>query len=135
MRIFAIIDESLSADKVLAYLIYYERSKYSYIEISDDADSWETPLLLSSFVDKREFSVGSYFSHLWVQQRIVPPDRQNLGRILKENGLEEYDDFSLLLLGEGRCAQDDCYLEEIKSDELPELLKIRWKARSKMSFL
>lgn len=44
---------------------------------------------------------------MWVRQRIVPPDRQNIGQILKANGLEEYDEFSLLMFGSGRCAQDD----------------------------
>ena len=42
-----------------------------------------------------------------MQQRIVPTDRQNLGEILRDNGLKEYDEFELLMLATGRCAQDD----------------------------
>ena len=129
MRIFAVRDESLPADKILAYLIYYEKAKAFYIELPDDADPWETPPILSSFVKKGERSVNSYWSRLWVQQRIVPPDRQNIGSILKENGLWEYDDFSLLILSEGRCAQDDCYIEELPAARLPRLLLSRWRTK------
>ena len=129
MRVFAIRDESLPADIALGWLIYYERAKAFYIELPEDADPWKTPLLLSSFVKRGQFSVSSYWSRMWVQQRIIPQDRQNIGQVLKENGLTEYDEFQLLLLTMGRCAQDDCYLEEISQDQLPELLKERWETK------
>ncbi len=129
MRIFAIRDESLSPDTVLGYLIYYERPKAFYIELPETADPWDTPLLLSSFVKRGEHSVGSYWSRLWVQQRIVPQDRQNIGQVLKENGISVYDEFQLLMLTMGRCAQDDCYLEEISANQLPALLTERWKTK------
>ena len=129
MRIFAIKDDTLSQEIVLGYLIYYENAKAFYIELPDDADPWETPLLLSSFVKRGERSVSSYWSRLWVQQRIIPRDRQNIGRILKENGLTEYDEFQMLMLTMGRCAQDECYLEEINATEVPPLLLNRWKTK------
>ena len=129
MRIFAIKDENLSPDIVLGWLIYYERAKAFYIELPEDADLWVTPLLLSSFVKRGQHSVSSYWSRLWVQQRIIPRDRQNIGQVLKENGLTEDDEFQLLLLTMGRCAQDDCYLEEITSEQLPGLLAERWKTK------
>ena len=129
MRIFAIKDENLSPDIVLGWLIYYERAKAFYIELPEDADPWETPLLLSSFVKRGQYAVSSYWSRLWVEQRIIPRDRQNIGQVLKENGLAEYDEFQLLLLTMGRCAQDDCYLEEVTSERLPELLAERWKTK------
>ncbi len=129
MRIFAIRDESLPGDVLLGYLIYYERPKAFYIELPEDANPWETPLLLSSFVRRGQHSVGSYWSRLWVQQRIIPQDRQNIGQVLKENGLKEYDEFQLLMLTMGRCAQDDCYLEEIDASELPAWLPERWRTK------
>lgn len=113
MKIFAVRDEYDDSRKSLAYLIYYEKAKRFYIEIPEEADSWETPLLLESFVKRGERSINAYWSRMWVQQRIVPTDRQNLGQILKENGLESYDEFELLMLGKGRCAQDDYYLEPV----------------------
>ena len=129
MRVFAVRDESLPGDRILAWLICYEKAKAFYIELPDDADPWETPPILSSFVKKGEHSVNAYWSRLWVQQRILPPDRQNIGTILKENGLQVYDELSLLVLSEGRCAQDDCYLEEIPPDCLPQTLLSRWRTK------
>lgn len=111
MRIFAIKNDGVK--KTLAYLLYYEKEKLFYIELPDDANPWETPLILSSFAKRNIKTVNSYWSKMWVEQRIVPSDRQNLGQVLKENNLSEYDEFSLLMLAEGRCAQDDFYLEEI----------------------
>lgn len=113
MRVFAIRDDEEYGSKDLAYLIYYENDKRFYIELPDDADPWETPLLLSSFIKKGEKTVNAYWSKLWVRQRIVPTDRQNLGQILKENLLTEYDEFELLMLANGRCAQDSYYLAPI----------------------
>lgn len=125
MKIFAVRDETATETKDLAYLIYYEKSKRFYIELPDDADPWETPLILDSFVRKGEKSINSYWSRLWVQQRIIPPDRQNLGEILKANDLDSYDEYALLTLAEGRCAQDDYYIVPIAG--LPESLAPRYR--------
>ena len=120
MKIFAIRDESTQEQKDLAYLLYYKREKQFYIELPENADAWETPLLLDSFVKRGETTVNSYWSKIWVQQRIVPIDRQNIGEILRDNHLKEYDEYELLMLAMGRCAQDDYYLVPINEKELPE---------------
>ena len=129
MKIFAIRDEADDARKDVAYLLYYERDKRFYIELPEDADPWETPLLLSSLLKRGEKTINAYWSKVWVQQRIIPSDRQNLGQILKENGLDEYDEFNLLLLAQGRCAQDDYYLAPIREDELPESFVLRFRKK------
>ena len=118
MKIFAIRDETDQTGQDLAYLLYYESAKQFYIELPEGADPWQTPMLLSSFVQKGEISVNSYWSRLWVQQRIVPPDRQNIAQVLRDNGLKEYDEYGLLMLSMGRCAQDDYYLAPISENDL-----------------
>lgn len=125
MKAFAIRDASLDRTRDLAWLLYYENEQSFYIEIADDVNEWEAPLILSSFVKNNCRSVDAYWSSVWVEQRIVPRDRQNLGMILKKNKLDEYDPYKLLLLADGRCAQDDCYLVPIKKDALPEPLQQR----------
>ena len=62
MKIFAIRDESAQEQKDLAYLLYYEQEKRFYIELPENADAWETPLLLDSFVKRGETTVNSYWS-------------------------------------------------------------------------
>ena len=127
MRIFAI--KSDEDKKIHAYLFYYEKEKLFYIELPDNPDPWETPLILSSFAKKNITTVNSYWSRIWVQQRIVPSDRQNLGQILKENNLSEYDEFELLMLSEGRCAQDDLYIEEMTEGDIPDEILNRFEKR------
>lgn len=129
MKIFAIRDADNYAGKDLAYLIYFEKEKSFYIELPDDADPWEVPLLLSSFLKRGETTVNAYWSRIWVQQRIVPPDRQNLGQILRDNGLDEYDEYQLLMLSDGRCPQDSCYLTPISESDLPAGFADRYQKR------
>ena len=129
MKIYAIKDETDSSKKTLAWLIYYEKTKRFYIELIDGANYWETPLLLSSFIKKGKKTINAYWSMMWVNQRIVPFDRQNLGQILKENCLSEYDPYKLLMLNNGRCAQDNYYLEYIKNNKLPKELLDRFEKK------
>lgn len=129
MKIYAIRDESAEVQKDLAYLFYYEIEKQFYIELPENADPWETPLLLDSFVKRNEMTVNSYWALMWVQQRIVPIDRQNIGEILRDNGLEEYDEHKLLMLAMGRCAQDDYYLVPLDENELPQEIIKRYATR------
>lgn len=129
MKIFAIRDEEDSNNKNLAFLIYYENAKRFYIEMPEDADPWESPLLLETFVKRGEKTINAYWSKLWVQQRIVPSDRQNLGQILKENGLDEYDEYDLLMLGNGRCAQDSYYLVPVSEQQLLEEFFSRYQKK------
>ena len=129
MKIFAIRDAVNQSNKDLAYLLYYEINKRFYIELPENADPWETPLLLSSFAQKGERTINSYWSRVWVQQRIVPPDRQNLGQILRDNGLKSYDEYALLMLSNGRCEQDDYYLVPIAEDTLPEQIIRRFNQK------
>lgn len=125
MKIFAIRDEHDLSSKDLAYLLYYEKAKKFYIELPHYCDPWEVPLLISSFAEKGSLTINSYWSKIWVQQRIIPNDRQNLGQILKENNLKEYDEYELLMLSKGRCEQDDYYLVQISQKDLPDDIKSR----------
>lgn len=129
MKIFAIKDDTMPKETILGYLVYYENSKTFYMELADGIDPWDAPPVLSSFAERGEYSIDSYWSLRWVQQRIVPRDRQNISQILREHNLREYDEFSLLLPAMGRCEQDDFYLEEIPEEALPELLSRRWRTK------
>ncbi len=129
MKIFAIRDETDRGGKDLAWLLYYEKEKRFYIELPDSADEWDTPLLLASFLKKGERTVNSYWSELWVRQRIVPSDRQNIGQVLRDNKLERYDPFDLLMLSKGRCAQDDYYLAPLEEEALPVELRRRFQTK------
>lgn len=111
MKIYAIKEK----DDTLGWLLYSEEAKKFYVELPDNADWIKTPMILDSFVKRGLHTVNSRFSLLWVQQRIIPSNRQNIRQILRDLGLQEYDEYELLIAGHGRCAQDDCYIEETES--------------------
>lgn len=124
MKIFAIVNED-NPNSVNAYLFYYERQKTFYIELSQNADEWNTPFILSSFAKRNIKTVDFRWSKIWAEQRVIPSDRQNLAQILKDNNLDNYDVFKLLMLAKGRCAQDNYHLQQIDWEQLPLEIKRR----------
>ena len=125
MKIYAIRDHEAEELGDLAYLFYYEKVNEYYIEISEGIDAWSYPFVLDTYVRRGQYTVSMADSLRFISQRIIPPDRQNIGMILKENGLEEYDEMKLLILAEGRCAQDECYIHSVHYDSLPEYIRRR----------
>lgn len=124
MKCYAIRDD-MEGDLDLAWLFYDPVSERFFIELPDEADPWMMPPPLDSLLRRGLKSVSSKWAAMWVAQRIVPPDRQNLGMILKKNGLREYDPHKLLVLADGRCAQDDCYIVPADTEALPQGIRDR----------
>lgn len=124
MKICKIVDEYRN-DLLTGYLFYYEKSDAYTIELSSDLTEEDAPIFFEGFIRRGIYTVDQKFSRRWVESRVVPRDRQNLGAILKDNGLKEYDTFRLLMLAEGRCAQDDCAVFPVKGSRLPEWLTER----------
>ncbi len=117
-KVFEIRDAAFD-DRLLGILFYYKRQDRFYAELMPDIDEWSAPFIFSHFVKNGFFSIGSEWTKKWVMQRIIPPDRQNLSDILRDNRLREYDEYKLLLLSFGRCAQDELYIKAIDPDEIP----------------
>ncbi|MBQ4098947.1 MAG: DUF2442 domain-containing protein [Clostridia bacterium] len=128
MKIYAIVENN-KKETSIGYLFYYEKSKEFYIELLDGLEEWDVPLLLSTLYRKGERTINSYWSKVWVQQRIVPSDRQNIGQILRDNKLNMYDEYLLLMLAKGRCEQDDFYLIPTTVDALPSQIIKRFNYR------
>ena len=134
MKVYAIRDAFLDDRRDLAWLIWYEKEQKFIIEISEKTDSWSAPFMLASFVEKGIHTVNSFWSLNWVRERIVPEERQNLGMILKANGLAEYDPHELLRIAGGRCAQDDCFITALKNNQIPDELRRRLGRRAVDTF-
>lgn len=113
MKIFAIKEQrqDSSGDILYGYLFYEEQKKEFHIRICENVEKWKCPIFFSSFVKKKEYVIGKMWSKVWVQQRILPWERQNLQEILQENEMDVYEEYKLLVRTQGRCGQDDCYLE------------------------
>lgn len=119
MRLFALRDEANDEAGVLAHLEYYASQPAFFFEISPAADPWDLPFILHEHRKRDLLTIGMKWSLAWVNSRIVPPERQNIGEVLRVYSLEHYDEARLLELSEGRCSQDACYLKPIAKDELP----------------
>lgn len=104
-------------------LLYYEKADRCVIELVDGLDEWTAPLLFTGLVKKNVSTVPYEYSYLWVQERVIPYDRQNIQSILKRHRLPQYDEMTLLELSEGRCSQDSLYIKKI--DTLPDYVRKR----------
>lgn len=69
--------------------------------------------MISLFLKKGIRKIDSEWSMKWVQSRIIPSSRQNIGEILRKNGMRSYDEHKLLIKNEGRSCQDEYYIERI----------------------
>lgn len=125
MKLFAIRDQANNPGTDLGYLIYYPKKKQFFIELSEHAAAEDLPVLLSQMRARGVLSIGSELSLAWVSNRIIPYGRQMLSRILEDNSLEEYDEFQLLSLVNGRCEQDDLYLRPLRESLLPTQIQSR----------
>jgi hypothetical protein len=125
MRVYAIHDEELERTEPVGYLYCYEKANAYIIEICEDLNEWEAPLLFQGLINKGIYTVLKDISLLWVRERVIPSGRQNIGLILKNANLREYNERALLSLSEGRCSQDACFLSEIPKSEVSDQIRKR----------
>ena len=111
MKNYAIYDADLDRKSPIGYLFYYEKSQNFIIELSDDLDEWEAPLLFQKQVREKKYTVSREYSLMWVKERVIPSGRQNIGSILKNHKLKEYSEMALLEVSKGKCSQDACYIQ------------------------
>ena len=70
--------------------------------------------MIHRFMTNGRTELDSYLSSLWVNDRIIPKERQNIAEILRENKLNTYREIDMLELCMGRCTLDDIYLTREK---------------------
>ena len=126
MKSYAIYDEELER-KLIGYLLYYEKSESFIIELNEELDEWEAPLLFQRLVREKKYTVPRDVSLMWVKERVIPIGRQNIGSILRNHKLKDYSEMALLRLSRGRCSQDNCYIEEIELENIPDYVKERMR--------
>ncbi len=119
MKRFELRDATKEDVGTLALLECYDHPRSFFVELPPHVDPWDLPFILHEFAQRGDLTVDSHWSIRWVQSRLVPTDRQNLGEVLRENGLDAYDELRLMEMTEGRCAQDDCYLVPLRHDQTP----------------
>lgn len=122
MKSYAIYDEDLDRKNAIGYLFYYEKAQEFIIELCEDLEEWDAPILFQKLVREGIYTVPKEISLLWVQERVIPSGRQNIGLILKNHKLKEYSEMALLVLSNGKSSQDGCYIKQVTEDELPKAI-------------
>ncbi len=125
MKNYAIYDKSLDRKTPIGYLFYFEDSRSYVVELCEDLDQWEAPLLFQRSVCEREYTIEEDVVSMWIRERVIPPSRQNIGAILRNHKMKEYNEMALLALSGGRCSQDDCYIREVSFEDIPATIQGR----------
>ena len=123
MKIFAIIDGETTL--LTGILLYYEKEGTCVIELPEYLDEWTAPLLFTSYVKKKIYTIPRDISFLWVKERVIPSGRQNINDILAHHNMQSYDEMKFLQISEGKCSQDSLYIKKI--DMLPDFVIERQK--------
>lgn len=118
MKIFQIIDEENAL--LVGVLLYYEKSRTCIIELPEYLDEWTAPLLFTSYVKKKIYTIPRDISFLWVKERVIPSGRQNIKAILEHHHMQAYDEMKFLEISEGKCSQDSLYIRKV--DYLPDFI-------------
>lgn len=100
-------------DRIWAKLTYNTESKEFHLSIPKDIDLIKSPITLSAYAENGIFELDAQQSLKWVQMRVEPPSRMNIGMFLRDCGITEYDEYPLLLAHKGKCSQDWLYIEEV----------------------
>lgn len=101
-------------DQVVSILNYDEKNKSYTIDIPKDVPIEKLPFMMSICAKKGMYHIGEDLSMKWVRGRIIPSSRQNIGQILRENGMKSYDEQTLLLKNRGESCQDEYYIVELE---------------------
>jgi len=112
LRNFVILDGNLG-DKQVGAFSYDILTKRFSMTISKDTPKEDLPLSLEGFANRGKYDLSQEDVRRWIGGRVCPPGRHNIREILRDNGLEEYDEFGILMLTMAKCDKDDLYLVEV----------------------
>lgn len=113
MREYTIKSTRRGKDYIWGTLFYSDKTakfKIKFRGTYDDILKDKAPAMIHRFMTNGRTELDSELSSLWVSERIIPKDRQNIASILRENNLKTYREIDMLELCMGRCTLDDIYL-------------------------
>lgn len=113
LKKFCIYDEWLNNKKV--GILTYDMDLCSFsIKVDDNLTTEEAPFIFEHFMRLQQRTIPDDWSLKWVQQRIIPSNRQLIGVIMRNLGVKEYTEYNMLLATNGRCTDDGCYIVAIE---------------------
>ena len=113
MRRFEVLDSLRPECPACATLSCDQASGTFVAEVAPWAGPNDVPVQFAPFVERGERIIPEHWATEWVEERVAPPSRQNIGEVLRVHGLDRYDACELLASSGGRSSQDDFYLREV----------------------
>jgi len=119
---------------LLIYRIRNDYMTYGYLYISNDYNNCyidivdglnEYPVFFHMFAQKGIYTLNEYWTKRWINERIIPYERQNINDILKNSNMKYYNDLLMIIKSKAKSSMDDNYLEEIKNVEKEIYIKKR----------
>ena len=114
LRTFEIRNDEIENSDAYALLTYDEDTDQYAVHIPETVDSDNLPAILSLLAKQGNRELDDKWARRFVKERVVPPDRQNIGMIMRQLHMKEYREFPILEYTSGRCCMDDFYLKEIE---------------------
>lgn len=94
-------------------MTYNEETKEFKIYTDPNCNTYRMPAIMGCCARLGEYELTPEHCRMFIRARVIPPDRQNIGQILKKFGLKEYDEFEIMMINNGWTCQDDFIFEEI----------------------
>ncbi|MGN0073357.1 MAG: helix-turn-helix domain-containing protein [Coriobacteriales bacterium] len=116
MRVFAVYNPLVRKRRACAWVKYEPGQDSFSIELAEWAGFDELPLALALAAQRDERIITGSTARRWVESRVPPASRHNIGQVLSANGIEEYYIPTLLRATRGRSSCDDFLLEEVAEE-------------------
>ena len=110
LRTFEIINDDFEPSNEHAILTYDEEHDQYAVHIPESVDSNALPAILSLLAKQGLREIDDKWARRFVKERVVPPDRQNIGMIMRQLHMKKYSEFPILEYTGGRCCMDDFYV-------------------------
>lgn len=89
------------------------------MSILREARPHELPAIPMLLARKGIYEVDDHWARVFVKECIVPPERQNIGQIMRDMGITVYDEFAMLEWQDGKCCQDNFEMVELEDGVEP----------------
>lgn len=123
MKIFEIRDNL----NIYGYLFCNNNYSDYYIEINND--NLNQDVFFKMFLDNNINVINNFWAKRWIEERVIPSNRQNINDILLNNNMISYNELELFIKAYGRSSMDNEYIKRIDENELINNVSERRKKR------
>lgn len=118
--------EIRNKENIFAYMFYTNNPNDSYyIELNKEAIDY--PVFFHLFIENNKYVINNYYSEKYINERIIPYERHNIGSILRENNMYNYNPIDFYIRALGKSSMDDTFIKKIKYEDVLDNVKERRK--------